>query len=72
MTISGEKKSERKEKDLSFYRTERIYGSFSRSFTIPGEINPDTVDAKFEDGILKVVVGKVKEKNVSGRLINIK
>ncbi len=72
LTISGEKKSERKEKDLSFYRTERIYGSFSRSFTIPGEINPDTVDAKFEDGILKVVVGKVKEKNVSGRLINIK
>ena len=72
LTISGEKKSEKKEKDLSFYRNERIYGSFSRSFTIPGEINPDNIDAKFEDGILKIVIEKMKEKNVSGRLINIK
>ena len=72
LTISGEKKSEKKEKDLSFYRNERIYGAFSRSFTIPGEINPDNIDAKFEDGILKIVIEKMKEKNVSGRLINIK
>ena len=72
LTISGEKKIERKEKDLSFYRTERTYGAFSRSFTIPGDIYPDTIDAKFEDGILKLVIEKMKEKNVSGRLINIK
>ncbi|MFZ0456094.1 MAG: Hsp20/alpha crystallin family protein [Ignavibacteriaceae bacterium] len=72
LSISGEKKSERKEKDLSFFRTERTYGSFTRSFTIPGEINPDTIDAKCEDGILKVVIEKITEKNVSGRLINVK
>lgn len=72
LTISGEKKSERKGKDLSFFRTERMYGTFSRSFTIPGEINFDTIDAKFEDGILKVVIEKMKEKNITGRLINIK
>ena len=49
-----------------------MYGTFSRSFTIPGEINFDTIDAKFEDGILKVVIEKMKEKNITGRLINIK
>lgn len=72
LNISGEKKNEREEKNISFYRTERTYGSFSRSFTIPGEINPDTIDAKFEDGILKIVIEKLKEKSISGRLINIK
>jgi len=72
LTISGEKKSERNENNISFFRTERTYGSFSRSFTIPGEINPDTIDAKFEDGILKMVIEKLKEKKVTGKLINIK
>ena len=72
LTISGEKKNERNEKDLDFFRTERTYGSFSRSFTIPVEINTDSIDAEFEDGILKVVIEKLKEKKVSGRLINIK
>ena len=72
LTISGEKKNERNEKDLNFFRTERTYGSFSRSFTIPVEINTDSIDAEFEDGILKVVIEKLKEKKVSGRLINIK
>ena len=72
LTISGEKKSERNENNISFFRTERTYGSFSRSFTIPGEINPDTIDAKFEDGILKMVIEKLNEKKVTGKLIDIK
>jgi len=72
LTISGEKKNEREEKNKSIFRAERTYGSFSRSFTIPGEINPDTIDAKFEDGILKIVIEKIKERKVSGRLINVK
>jgi HSP20 family protein len=72
LTISGQKKNAREEKNVSYFRTERTYGSFSRSFTIPGEINPDTIDAKFEDGILKIVIEKMKIKEVSGRLINIK
>ncbi len=63
LTISGEKKNEREEKTKNIYRAERIYGSFSRSFTIPGEINPDTIDAQFEDGILKIIIEKIKEKN---------
>ncbi len=72
LTVSGEKKNERETKEKSFYRSERTYGSFSRSFTIPGDINSDTIDAKFEDGILKIVIEKLEEIKVSGRLINIK
>ena len=72
LTISGIKKDERETKEKSFYRSERTYGSFSRSFTIPSDINSDTVDAKFEDGILKLSIEKLNEKKVSGRLINIK
>ena len=72
LTVSGEKKSEKEKKEKSFYRSERTYGLFSRSFTVPGDINSDTINAKFEDGILKIVIEKLDEKKVSGRLINIK
>lgn len=73
LTISGEKKSETEErKDKNFYRSERIFGSFTRSFTLPEEINPDKVDAKFEDGILKVKIEKAEAKEVKERFIDIK
>jgi HSP20 family protein len=72
LTLNGEKKNIKENKNKSFYRSERTYGTFSRSFTIPGEINPDTIDAVFEDGILKVVIEKVKEKKVTGRVISVK
>ena len=71
LTISGKKKNGGEEKNKSFYRMERIYGDFSRSFAIPGEINADTIDARFEDGVLNIVIEKLKEKKISGRLINI-
>ncbi len=73
LTISGEKKSETEEKkDKNFYRSERIFGSFTRSFTLPDEINPDKVEAKFEDGILKVKIEKSESKEVKERFIDIK
>ena len=74
LTMSGEKKSETEEnkKDKNFYRSERVYGSFTRSFTLPEEINPDSVDAKFEDGILKIKIEKTNPKPVNERLIEVK
>ncbi|QQS37729.1 MAG: Hsp20/alpha crystallin family protein [Ignavibacteriales bacterium] len=73
LTISGEKKSETKEsKDKNYYRNERIFGSFTRSFTLPEEINPDKVDAKFSDGILNVTIEKAAPKEISQRFIDIK
>jgi len=74
LTISGEKKSEteEKKKDKNFYRSERVYRSFTRSFTLPEEINPDSVDAKFDDGILKVKIEKTSPKPINERLIEVK
>jgi HSP20 family protein len=73
LTISGEKKSETEEKkDKNYYRSERVFGSFTRSFTLPEEINPDKVEAKFEEGILKIVIEKASPKEINERFINIK
>lgn len=74
LTISGEKKSENKSEDneKNYFRTERSYGTFTRSFTLPSEINPDSVDARFEDGVLKIKVDRENPKPVNERLIDIK
>ena len=58
LTISGEKKSEREEKGDSWYFSERQYGSFTRSFRLPAEADPDAVNAKLNDGVLEISVGK--------------
>src|SRR4030065_1358191 len=62
LTISGEKKNETKKKNKNFYRSERSYGSFQRSFTLPADVNRDKTEAKFEDGILKITVEKSQPK----------
>jgi len=72
LTVKGEKKSETNEKEKNLFRSERIYGSFVRSFSIPGQINIDNIDAKFEDGILKIVMEKANLKPISERMIQIK
>ncbi len=73
LTITGEKKKETEEKDKkNFYRSERVYGSFTRSFTLPEDINPDSVDAKFDNGILNIKISKSEPKKVSEKFIEIK
>ncbi len=73
LTIKGEKKSSKEEtKEKSFYRSERSYGSFTRSFTLPAEVNPDKVEAKFEDGILNVTLAKIHPQPKKEKLIDIK
>jgi HSP20 family protein len=61
ITISGEKKGEEKVEDKNFYRHERFYGSFVRSFDIPTDIKADEVKAKFHNGILEVRLPKTEE-----------
>jgi HSP20 family protein len=72
LTIKGEKKKEEESKDNNFYRSERSYGSFSRSFTLPVEVNTDKVDAKFNDGMLMIELKKVEQKKVKEKLIELK
>lgn len=62
LTISSEKKEEKEEKEKDFTRREFSYSSFSRSFTLPENVNEDDIKAAYEDGILKLNVAK---KNVT-------
>ena len=67
LSISGERKYEKEEKNKKFHRVERAYGSFSRSFTVPEDADSDQVSAEFKDGLLKVHLPKtekVKPKSV--------
>lgn len=62
LLIKGTKKREAKDenKDLSFVRVERSYGEFTRSFTLPENVNRESVKAKFENGLLNVTIDKVE------------
>jgi HSP20 family protein len=63
LTISSEKKVENEiRKGQQFTRREYSYQSFSRSFTLPDTVDSDKISAKYEDGVLKVVIPK---KNVA-------
>ena len=61
MTIRGEKNSEREEKQEKSRWVERRYGSFSRSFTLPSNADPERVKAAFKDGVLTIEIAKAEE-----------
>jgi HSP20 family protein len=61
LTISGERKQEKKVKEKDFHRIERSYGSFSRSFRLPENVNGDKAKAEFKNGVLEIRLPKVKE-----------
>ncbi|MCE3278765.1 MAG: heat-shock protein [Bacteroidetes bacterium] len=61
LTISGEHKMENESKEKTFTRREFNYGSFRRTFTLPETVNDDKIDAKYEDGILKIHLPKKEE-----------
>ncbi len=58
LTISGEKKSDSEVKEEDHYRKERVYGSFSRSMSLPAGTDENKIEAKFTNGVLKVTVPK--------------
>ncbi len=58
LTLRGERKFSEQFKDQTCHRMERAYGQFTRSFTLPAEVEPTKVEAKFKDGVLTVTVPK--------------
>jgi HSP20 family protein len=60
LTISGERKAEQKNGDQGF-RTERFFGRFQRSLTLPAVVDTEKVKATYKDGILEVVLPKAEE-----------
>jgi len=61
LTISSEKEESKEEKEKKFTRKEYNYSSFTRSFTLPEEINKEKIEAKYEDGVLKLVLPRKEE-----------
>ncbi len=58
LTITGERKFEKEEKDKKYHRVERSHGNFLRSFTLPDGADASKVNAEFKDGVLKVHLPK--------------
>jgi len=61
LSISGERKNESKHEDAEVYRTERSFGRFQRSVTLPAAVSADLGKATYKDGILTITVPKAEE-----------
>lgn len=62
LTIKGEKKFDKKDKNKEYFRVERAEGTFVRSFTLPNDIVIDEIEAAYKNGILTVSIPKSPEK----------
>jgi HSP20 family protein len=61
LTVRGERKIEKEEKEENFRRVERQYGGFTRSFTLPSTVDPGQVSAQCDKGVLKISLAKKAE-----------
>ena len=61
LTVHGERKLEREEKEENYRRVERQYGSFTRTFTLPNAVDSEKVEAHYDKGVLKVQLAKKSE-----------
>ncbi len=61
LTVSGERHFEKEENGRKYHRVERVYGNFTRSFTVPEDADPEQVTAEYKDGLLLVHLAKTPE-----------
>jgi HSP20 family protein len=61
LTISGERKTKSEVKEDDYYKCESSYGKFTRSFTLPSNVDAESISANSEDAVLEVVIPKIKE-----------
>ena len=62
LTISGERKAEHEQREKGWYRIERSFGSFNRSLTLPDGVDPERIEASFNNGVLEVRIPKPEER----------
>jgi HSP20 family protein len=73
LTISSEKEDNKEETDKKFTRKEYSYSSFSRSFTLPEEINKENIEATYVDGVLNISLPRKEEaKKPTAKLVAVK
>ncbi|RKY41480.1 MAG: Hsp20/alpha crystallin family protein [Candidatus Makaraimicrobium thalassicum] len=72
LTISGEKKSEKKDKKDHYYHEERIFGRFQRTIDLPPGIKAEEVNASYKDGILTIDIPRSGKKSQKGRDVEVR
>ena len=72
LTISGERKSKEEVKEENYYKVESQYGQFERSFTLPENVDKEDIHAESKDGVLEVVIPKLKVTKKTPKKIEIK
>ena len=72
LTITGERKFEKEEKDKKYHRIERSYGNFFRSFTLPEDADDAKASAEFKDGVLKVHLPKNEKAKTKAKAVEVK
>jgi HSP20 family protein len=72
ITIRGEKKQETEQKEKSYYRMERSYGSFERTVPLPVDVDREKVEARFRNGVLDITLPKTQEAVQATKKIPIK
>ncbi len=71
LTLKGEKKRNDTEEDKAFIRSERSFGSFSRSFLLPENIDPEGISAKFNNGVVEISIPKKEPEQPKEYEVNI-
>jgi HSP20 family protein len=71
LTVQGDRKIEKEEKEENFRRVERQYGSFTRSFTLPSTVDPGQVSARCDKGVLKINLPKKAEAKPTQIKVNV-
>ncbi len=71
LTISGERRAEHEDRREGYYRIERASGRFSRSLTLPEGIDPESIEARFENGVLEVRIPKPEGRKPRRVAINV-
>ncbi|MDY6814766.1 MAG: Hsp20/alpha crystallin family protein [Pseudomonadota bacterium] len=71
LTIKGERKQEEETEDKKMHRIERFYGSFMRRFTLPDNVDENSVKANFKDGLLTLTIDKAEPKEPKAIEVNV-
>lgn len=72
LTISGERKTKKEVKEKDYYKMESSYGKFQRSFTLPDNTDVENIEANSKDGVLEVVIPKLKKEGKETKQIKVK
>ena len=71
LTIKGEKKAQKEEKEKNYYRMERSYGAFRRAIALPDEADADNADATFDKGVLTITIPKTEKAKEAVKKVSI-